>query len=110
MDFPAGEPITVITRTKSGVDDYGDDVNTESSVTVTGAFDPAIGYESTSGSDQVVSQPQVLLPYDTAVDSNSVIVRSNGRRYEVDGEPNYWRDPFDGTEFGVAVPLKIATG
>lgn len=110
MDFSFGEPITVVTRTKTGVDSYGDDVYTESSVTVTGAFDPAIGYESTTqGGDTVVSQPQALLPYGTAVGPLSVLV-IRGDRYEVDGTPNQWRSPFDGTEFGVAVPLRRVTG
>jgi hypothetical protein len=109
MDFPFGEPITVVTRAKTGVDDYGDDVFAETSLVVTGAFDPAIGYESTVSGDTVVTQPQALLPYNTPVTSQSVLV-IRGDRYEVDGTPNPWRSPFTGWEAGLAVPLRRVTG
>jgi hypothetical protein len=110
MTFPFGETITVITRTKTGVDGYGNATYGESSVDVIGAFDPAIGFESTAGNhDQVTSQPQALLPFDAVVDSNTVLV-IRGKRFEVDGEPNYWQSPFSGWQAGLAVPLKRQTG
>jgi hypothetical protein len=105
VTFPFGDPITIITRAKSGVDSYGDDVFTESSVTVSGAFDPAIGIESLGAGDTVVTQPQALLPYGTVVSSNSVLL-IRGLRYEVDGTPNDWSSPFTGWAAGVAVPLR----
>lgn len=109
MTFPFGEPITIVTRVKSGTDDYGDDTFTESTVTVSGAFDPTIGIEYTGSGDTVVTNPQALLPYDAPVTSTSVLV-IRGDRYEVDGEPNQWRSPFTGWEAGLAVPLKRVTG
>lgn len=109
MDFPYGDPITVITRTKSGVDEFGNDVFTEAAAVVTGAFAPAVSGESTDGRDTVVSQPQALLPYGTAVSPNSVLV-IGGLRYEVDGTPNDWRNPFTGWQAGLAVPLRRVTG
>jgi len=109
VTFPAGEPITVITRTKSGKNDYGDDVYTETATTVTGGFAPAIGFESTAAGDTVVTQPQAYLPTGTLVTPTSVLV-IRGDRYEVDGTPEDWRDPFDGWTPGIAVPLRRVTG
>lgn len=109
MSFPFGDSITVITRTKSGTDAYGNDTFTETSVAVVGAFDPTIGLEQTNGRDTVVTQPQALLPYGTVLTSTSVLV-IRGDKYEVDGSPDYWRSPFTGWQAGLAVPLKRVTG
>lgn len=105
MDFPHGEPISVVTRTASGQRDSAGNVTkpVESTVTYTGAFDPAIGFDQQSG--QVSSQPQAYLPFNAAVSSSSVLV-IRGKRYEVDGEPAPWRNPFTGWSPGVQVPLR----
>lgn len=108
-EFPFGEPITVITRTKNGVDGYGDDTSTETSTTVTGAFAPTSTAELTDGGDTVISQPQAYLPPGTVVTPTSVLV-IRGNRYEVDGDPADWRQPFTGWNPGIAVPLRRVTG
>lgn len=107
--FPHGEPVTVITRQRTGVDRQGVDVFTDSETVYSGAFDPAIGSESDQLQDQVSTTPGVYLPYTAAVTASSrVLVR--GLLYEVDGEPAYWRNPFTGLEAGVQVPLRRVTG
>ena len=109
MDFPFGEMITLVRRTVTGQDGDGNDVYGETLTDVSGAFDPAVGFERTQGMDQVESQPQVLLPAGTVVASvDAVIVR--GLRFEVDGTANVWNSPFTGWAAGVAVPLKRVTG
>ena len=107
--FPHGEVVTVVNRTVAGQDAEGNDVYTASSQDYIGAFDPAIGFESTNLEDQVQTQPGVFLPYVAVVTSYSVIV-ARGDHYEVDGSPSYWRNPFTGTEAGCQVPLKRVTG
>jgi hypothetical protein len=109
MTFPYGEPVTVVTRAVTGVDSYGNDEVSESSVTVWGAFAPAIGYESTGSRDTVITQPHVYLPAGTAVTSASVLV-IRGSRFEVDGTPADWRSPFSGWQPGIDVPLRKVTG
>jgi hypothetical protein len=109
MTFPYGEPVTVVTRAVTGVDSYGNDVVSESSVTVSGAFAPQIGYEVTGSRDTVITQPHVYLPAGTAVTPTSVLV-VRGARFEVDGTPNEWRSPFSGWEPGIDVPLRKVTG
>lgn len=115
MSFSYGEPITVTTVTQSGTDDYGDPVTTSTSITRNGAFAPAIGYESTNGQDQVVSQPQALFTGQAAVDVAAVISSTSsltvrGLVYQVDGDPGDWRSPFTGWHAGLAVPLKRTAG
>ena len=109
MDFPFGETITLVRRTVTGQNGDGNDVYGETLTDVSGAFDPAVGFERTQGMDQVESQPQVYLPAGTVVASvDAVIVR--GLRFEVDGTANVWNSPFTGWSAGVAVPLKRVTG
>jgi SPP1 family predicted phage head-tail adaptor len=105
-----GDEITITTRTQTGVDEkYGNPVYTETTVTVTGAFAPAAGTETTEGQDQVVSQPLALLPYGTEIDSTAKLT-INGLDYEIDGEPQSWSSPFVTWQPGISVPLKRITG
>lgn len=107
--FPYGEPIVVTTRTQNGWDADGNPAYDETTVTVAGAFDPAIGFEQTNGQDRVQVQPTAYLPYGTVVDARSKLT-IRGADYEVDGDPNQWRSPFTGWSPGVQVPLKKVTG
>lgn len=108
--FPHGEPVTVINRVAAGEDSEGNETWSETTTTYPRcAFDPAIGFESTSNQDQVSTQPQVYLPYTAVVDSYSVLL-VRGDRYEVDGVPAKWANPFTGTAFGIQVPLKRVSG
>lgn len=109
MNLPFGLPITITSRTRSGTDAYGNPEWTETSTTVTGAFAPSAGSESTNHQDQVVNQPQAFLPYGTAVDSTSKLT-INGTSYEVDGDPEHWSSPFTGWQGGIRVPLRLVTG
>lgn len=109
MDFPFGETITLIRRVVTGRDAQGNQIYGETTTDVSGAYDPAIGFERTDGMDQVSSQPQVYLPAGTVVGSvDAVVVR--GLRFEVDGVANVWNSPFTGWNAGVVVPLKRVTG
>jgi hypothetical protein len=110
MSFLYGEPVTLLRRVLDPTPDVdGNDVYHDVPTVVTGAFDPAIGFERIGGMDQVSTQPQVLLPAGTVVGSvDAVMVR--GMRYEVDGVANVWNSPFTGWTAGVVVPLKRVTG
>lgn len=109
-----GEPITVTTRTQTGVDDYGDPVYSTTSITRSGAFAPTIGVENTNGQDQVVTQPQVLFTGQAAADVAAVVnsnsqVTVRGKNYEVDGDVPDWVSPYSGQRAGLQVPLKRTT-
>jgi hypothetical protein len=115
--FPV-EPITVITKTpqldadgnpvRSG--DFNEIQYDVSTLTRDGLFAPAIGYESTGGQDQVVSQPHVYFTGQDAADvravisSTSELARGGQTGYQVDGEVADWGDA------GLDVPLKRTAG
>lgn len=111
-----GEPITVTTRAKQVdadgnpvLDEFNNPVYLTTSVTVSGAFAPAIGYETTNSQDQVVTQPTAYLPAGMVVTSLSKLT-IRGQDYEVDGDPQDWRSPFTGWAPGIVVPLKRTSG
>lgn len=110
MVLTAGETVTLLTRSKSGVDADGNDVYTSASTTVAGcAFDPGGSLEVVQGRDTVTTTPTVYLPPGTAAHSvDAVTVR--GVTYEVDGSPNSPTSPFTGWAPGVVVKLKAVTG
>lgn len=113
--MPYGEPITVATRTQTGVDGYGDPVYSTTSVTCKGAFAPSETGKLTDGGQLVTSQPTVLFTGKDA-DNVAAVVTSNsqitvrGKAYEVDGEPSDWVNPFTGNHAGITIPVKRSTG
>lgn len=114
MTSPFAEAITATARTASGVDAYGNDTFTESTLVRYGAFDPAIGYETMTGREMVSSQPQALFTGQEAVDMASFLTSSStltirGAIYDVDGSPSDWRSPFTGRR-GLQVPLHRVAG
>ena len=109
MTFPFGQSVSLVKRTKSGVDAFGNDVFTTTSTVVSGVFAPGGSSEQIQGQDVIVSQPTVYLPAGTdvaAVDAIDI----NGDRFEVDGSPNDWRNPFTGWRPAVEVRLRRVTG
>lgn len=104
------EPITVTSRTQSGTDEYGDPTYTTTTLTRDGLFAPAIGFEQTSGQDQVTSQPHVYFTGQDAIDVRAVISSTSeltirGKTgYQVDGEVADWGDA------GLDVPLQRTVG
>jgi len=98
MSFPYGDTVTLITRTKSGVDGDGNDVFTETSTDLANVpvWDPRFGNtELVQGQDTVFADLAMWLPYDVDVTAYDA-VEVRGVRYEVDGSPARFRSPFTG--------------
>lgn len=109
MTLEFGQLVTLLRRTVSGQDAFGNDVMAETSTVVLGAFAPGGSSEVTQGQDVVITQPTVYLPAGTAV-TPADGVEIAGDRYEVDGSPNDWLNPFTGSQPGVEVRLRRVTG
>ena len=116
MNLPYGEPITIVSRVKSGVDDYGNSIYSEVSITRQGGFNRSLGFESVNGQNQIQTQPQVFFTGQAAVDvaahvdTNSAVIRK-GKRYEVDGgDLDLETNPMTGRVGGIVIPLKLVTG
>lgn len=106
---PFAETVTIVNRTKSGTDSFGNDVWAETSTPWPGVFNPGTSAELVQGEDLLTVQPAVYLygsptvgPYDR--------VEVAGLSYEVDGNPNAWSSPFTGWSPGVQVNLRRVTG
>jgi hypothetical protein len=118
MGVPFGETVTLIRRTKTGEDDYGNDIYSATDVTVPGVVWAPAGsrggvpasIEHTGAADMVTTNAQAYLPPGTTVTSVDRIRRENGDLYEVSGEPSLYRNPFTGTSPGPIVEVKRVTG
>lgn len=104
-----GSPITVVTRTRSGVDAFGNDIFTTTTTTVSGVFAPGGSVENVQGEDVIVTQPRAFLPAGTDVTAIDA-VEVGGISYEVDGDPNVWANPFTGAQPGIQLALRRVTG
>lgn len=105
MTFPFGATVTLVRRVKSGEDAFGNDTFSTTSQTVVGAYSPGGSSEQVQGQDVVVTQPTVYLPTGTdlrAVDAIDI----GGERFEVDGTPGEWQNPFTGWRPGLEVRLR----
>jgi hypothetical protein len=109
VTFPFGQSVSLVKRTKGVPDALGNDTWTTTSTTVRGAFDPGTSVESVQGQDLLVTSPRVFLPAGTDVGAIDAIDVA-GSRYEVDGSPNDYTNPFSGWRPGVVVQLKRVTG
>lgn len=109
MTFPFGQTVSLVKRAKGAPDPLGNDTWTTTSTLVRGAFDPGTSVESVQGQDLLVTSPRVFLPAGTDVDAVDAVDVA-GARYEVDGSPNDYTNPFTGWQPGVVVQLKRATG
>jgi hypothetical protein len=109
MSFLLDQPITLITRTVSGQDGYGNDVFAEASTVVNGAFNPGTSVELVQGQDLLTVQPTIYLPPNVAPAAIDA-VEVAGLRFEVDGSTDVWQSPFTGWHPGNVVKLKRVTG
>lgn len=107
---PFTQEVTLVRRTKGTVTDaFGNDTWAEVAVTVPGIFVPGGSTEQIQGQDLLVTQPTVYLPAGTDVGYLDAVIVA-GDRYDVDGSPNAYVNPFTGWAPGIEVRLRRATG
>jgi hypothetical protein len=103
------QTVTLISRTVTGQDAYGNDVYIETSTTVDGAYSPGGSTELVQGQDLLTVQPTVYLPSNVAPQSVDAVL-IDGLRFDVDGDTDVWRSPFTGWSPGNVIRLKRVTG
>lgn len=110
MIFRFGEHIVIHRRTRTGRDDYGNDVFTDTLVPLDRVpAVPTSSREDDQGRSTVYDLVTVLLPPNTDVDSIDAI-EVYGLLYEVQGRPVRFISPFSGLNPGIPVVLKQVTG
>lgn len=108
----AGETVTRIRQTESGVDRYDNPTYTTAELDIPGAFfDPGSSEETiVVGGEPMVTTPTVYFPFawPDLVEADAVRVR--GVTYEVQGRPDDWRSPWGSGPGGLVVHLRLAEG
>jgi hypothetical protein len=108
--FPYPDTMTLIKRTVSGVDDYGNDVYSEASTKVVQCvFQPSGSTENLVFADQVATTDTIFMPYGTDVTALDLI-EYKGDRYEVTGAPSSWQSPFSGRVSPMRIAVTLITG
>ena len=105
--FP--ETATILTETKTGEDSDGNDIMAPTEVPVTGAFAPGGSTELIQGEDVVIANPTFYLDDGMPTPAPTDAMRIRGVVYQVDGEPQGFRNPFTGETPGAVVRLESVT-
>lgn len=109
MRYPFGDTVILHTGATT-TDDRGNEVFTWTDTTVTGCpVWPRNSSESVQAQDQRITGLWIMFPPEVPVTaSDEVTVR--GVRYQIDGEPGLYSNPFTGTVAGYQVALTVVTG
>lgn len=106
-----GETVTILSRTVTSQDAYGNDVYTAVETDVPGcAFAPAGSIELIQGQNTVIEQPTVYLATGTPAPAPTDRLRVRGDLYDVDGKPQEFHNPFTNNTPGPVVRLERVTG
>jgi hypothetical protein len=109
-NFPYGVNMTLVKRTVSGQDMYGNDVYDETSTVIGNCvFQPAGSTENLTFADQVNTTDTIFMPFGTPVGPLDAI-DFNGNRYEVIGEISSWVSPFSGRTSPIRINVSKIAG
>ena len=103
-------PHAVTVHRRTGRDAFGDPTGSTSTHQLRGCvFAPGGSTESNVRGQTVTTTAALYGPYDADVLATDV-VDVDGDRFEVDGEPARWLDPFTREEIGMHATLRRVTG
>ncbi|QCB93302.1 phage head completion protein [Cellulomonas shaoxiangyii] len=109
----AGEIVVRLRDVATGVDPYGNPVETTTETAIPGAFfaPEQASRESTEvGRESVTIKPSLYFPKSWPDITARDRVRVRGREYAVDGEPADWRSPWGSSLGGLVVTLQRVEG
>lgn len=112
--FPFGFTATVTRGT--GRDRLGNPITGATHTVEDVAAAPAGSTEIVNGEATVTTQDTLYAPYDADVTSQDTLTVPSGQpippgKYQVDGEPQRWRNPFTGSDAGCVIRLaRVETG
>jgi hypothetical protein len=107
--FEFGETFTIHTRTVTGQDADGNDVYGDVDTPTSGAFAPAGSTELVQGQETVLTHDTIYLDDGAPVPAATDQVTARGDRYDIDGTPQTFHNPFTGDEPGAVVRLLKVT-
>lgn len=111
--FPHGFTLTV--HRAGGTDRFGNPLPGTSHTIDGCAVSPSGSTELVNGQATVTAEDRVYAPYDADVTAQDEIEIPAGQpiaagRYQIDGEPQRWRNPFTGLDAGTVVRLTRTEG
>lgn len=108
---------TVTVERPGGTDRYGDSLPAATRTVAGCIFAPRSSAEGSALGGRVLGTPNTVitgitgyLPADAAITATDVIVRPDGTRWQVEGEPGLWASPFTGWSPGLEVALVRVEG
>jgi hypothetical protein len=109
-NFPYPETMTIVKRSVTSTDDYGNDVLSDTSTVISQCvYTPGGSNENVVFTDQVNTTDAFYVPEGTDVTALDAI-QYKGDTYEVSGAPSHWRSPFSGRVSPVRVSVIRVTG
>jgi hypothetical protein len=114
MQSWAGEIVTFHTTTVTGLDPRtNNDTTTTEDISVPGCvWAPGQTSESVNGGDQVIENGKMYVPYEIGVTLTHLdsATRSNGKKYQVMGEPQDHTSPWTQVHAPIALDFREVTG
>jgi hypothetical protein len=107
--FDAPESFVIHSSGVTGQDQDGNDVRGDTDTTTSGAFAPEGSTELVQGEDVTLTHPTLYLTDGAPVPAATDQVTVRGERYDVDGEPQEFHNPFTGYAPGAVVKLLKVT-
>ncbi len=108
--FPFPETFTIHSRGVTGTDADGNDVYGDTDTPTTGAFAPQGSTELIQGQNTVLTHDTVYLEDGEPVPSPTDQITARGQRYDINGKPQVFHNPFTGDAPGAVVTLLKVTG
>jgi hypothetical protein len=108
--FPDGSTVTIVRRTVTGTDDWGNDVyGTVNADVGPCSVQPASSREDLNFADQITKSIVVFVPYGTDVSFIDAVIVA-GVQYEVNGQPDIWKSPFSGNTSPIRIDATEVEG
>jgi hypothetical protein len=108
--MPNGVTVTLVRRSVSGQDEFGNDVYTETTEDVQPcSIQQGSSRENLSFTDQVITGVIVFIPYGTDLTYLDAIIY-NGVKFEVAGDPDVWVSPWSGNTAPIRVYANVVKG
>lgn len=96
---------------RSLIDDFGDRTWTPRGYIYDCVFAPRTSEEANSQRTATVTTGLTMYaPPGAVISPHDRIIRTDGEKWEVDGDPGTWKNPIGGSVEGVQVQLKRVTG
>lgn len=108
--LPFSEDFILVSRGVTGRDSDGNDIYGETQTATSGAFSPQGSTELIQGQATVLTHDTIYLDEGAPTPDPDDQVIARGLRYDIDGTPRVYRNPYTGRTPGPVLQLLRVTG